>query len=596
MMDKKIVQSEIAEVGGVPSLIVNGEVFPTAAYMTYLEEYNDYASFAREGYRLFSVPVLFSGRWISVTEGFKPFKKGIFDIKNHADFTLFDEAMDKILEACPEALVFPRVNVSMPLWWEKENPMELNIKNSKPCRESFYSEKWLSDVSQMVKDFVNYVENSPYASHVVGYQLAGGNTEEWFHFDMNAGFCKNAEKGFGKFLENNYPHIPFKGLPDITLQDKKLPYFEDEYLTRFFEYASFAVANAVTHLASVVKKELKRKAVVGAFYGYSLEVTIPFHGTHMLKILLEDENIDFICSPNSYIGVRNHFSDWSEMYTADSVRLHGKMCFQECDIRTHLTVPLCEKDLSYDPLKNLTQPIWYGLENKNQTINLLRKVFSRQLIKGNGFWWFDMWGGWYSDREIMKEMKRFREIYSFSLKDKSRKSLSEVAVFVDEGAYKYLSACSLRNVIYNQRHELGLMGAPYDMYDIFDFEKVKNNYKAFIFMSAVKTDYMLSALSFCEKEKIPYISVSEEKEHFSTEELRGFLSSNAVKSYCESDDIVYVNENFISIFSTAEGEKRLKLYQKRKITDCFSEKTESFHGGEIKIHLKKGEIKLYRLD
>lgn len=75
------IHSEIRNCGGVPALYINGEPHAAVAYMTYLEKFNKYDDFASAGYKLFSVPVLFSGRWISITDGLTPFKKGVFDVK-----------------------------------------------------------------------------------------------------------------------------------------------------------------------------------------------------------------------------------------------------------------------------------------------------------------------------------------------------------------------------------------------------------------------------------------------------------------------------------------------------------------------------------
>ncbi|MBQ8943108.1 MAG: hypothetical protein IJ050_01280, partial [Clostridia bacterium] len=68
------------------------------------------------------MPVLFAGRWISSTEVYKPFHAGIFDKKSEPDFSTLDASINRILAACPDAYIFPRVNVSMPLWWIEENP------------------------------------------------------------------------------------------------------------------------------------------------------------------------------------------------------------------------------------------------------------------------------------------------------------------------------------------------------------------------------------------------------------------------------------------------------------------------------------------
>ncbi len=595
MSNNAKVFSEIKNKGGVPTLFVNGEEFPSVAYMTYLEKFNEYDDFAAAGYDFFSVPVLFSGRWISITDGLTPFKRGIFDKKGVPDYSVFDETIEKILAVCPDAYIIPRVNITMPVWWENENPDAVNLRaDGTSARESFHSAKWRNDAKMLLREFVQYVNSSKYAPHIIGYHIAGGNTEEWFHYDLNGGYCKNAEPGFKAFLEKYYPETPFEGLPDISKLKGESVYLNDEYLSRFLEYSNFIVADSICSLASAVKEETNGNVVVGAFYGYTLEVVSPLHGTHALNILLKDKNIDFISSPNSYIGIRSFDCDWTEMYPADSLRLHGKMCFQECDIRTHLTKLLSKRDPSTDPNVLLSGPIWEGVKSKEQARNLIRKSFCRQLIKGNGLWWFDMWGGWYHDDDIMSEMKQFKEIYTESLKAESRQSIAEVAVFVDESAYKYLSDCPYRNTMYNQRKVLGLMGTPYDMYDVFDFAEVCGKYKAVIFISEVKTENMLKALEICREKSISYLMSTTDKPNFSVKELRSFCKSNGVFTYCETGDIIYINNNYFAICAQSGGEKTVKLPKKYKISEL-SGNSAGYSSDTLKFYINEGETKLFSL-
>ena len=589
------IHSEIKDCGGVPTLYINGKPHAAAAYMTYLEKFNKYGDFAAAGYKFFSVPVLFSGRWISITNGLTPFKKGIFDVKDAPDFSLFDESVEKILEACPDAYIIPRVNISMPVWWEKENPDELNIKDGVPRRESFYSQKWCDDASRLLREFTQYTNSCRYAPHIVGYQIAGGNTEEWFHFDMNGGFGECAKPAFRAFLEKYYPETEYKDLPDLTLLNKKDNYFNDEYLSRYIEFANFKVAEAVSRFARIVKEETGGRIAVGTFYGYTLEVTNPLQGNHALNYILKDKNIDFICSPNSYIGVRSPDLDWTEMYPADSVRLHGKMCFQECDIRTHLTQPLSRKDPSTDPHGLLEAPVWQPRGSKYQAVNEIRKSFARQLIKGNALWWFDMWGGWYADSDIMNEMAEFKSIYEQSIKDTDRKSKAEIAVFVDESAYRYLTDCSLRSIFHSQRSELGLMGTPYDIYDVCDFEAVYGKYKAVVLLANAKTVYMENARKICMENSVPCLITSVPKEKFTVNELRTFCKTNGIHIYCETADIIYTNENYICICAVTSGEKTISLGKERNISELlggtFQDHTQSFT-----LKMQKGETRLFRLE
>ncbi|MCQ2477458.1 MAG: hypothetical protein MJ125_06480 [Clostridia bacterium] len=590
---KNKVISRIKDCGGVPTLYINGVPFASAAYMTYLEQFAEYGSFAEKGYDFFSFPVLFSGRWINSAADTPPFKKGIFDDKDSPDFSLFDEGVKKILEKCPDAYIFPRVNISMPLWWEEEHPDGVNVKNGASCRESMYSSTWREDAAKMLRRFTNYVVNSEYVSHIAGYQIAGGNTEEWFHFDLNAGACKNVEKPFAEFLKKNYPETEYRGLPDLSLLDREEIYHDDGYLTRYLEFASASVASAISYFASVIKEETDGNTVVGTFYGYSLEVSSPLWGTHSLKTLLEDKNIDFICSPCSYFEGRNPDADWTEMYPADSVKLHGKMCFQECDIRTNLTQLLSEKDISLDPKRLYTSPIWKGPESKTESINLLRRAFCRQLIRGNGLWWFDMWGGWYNDTDIMDEMKHLRDTYVRSIGYAERGSTAQIAAFIDEDVYAYMGNSPVRGMASYQRKALGMTGTPWDIYDIYDFDRVKDKYKAVIFLSPMKTGNMKNAVSFCNENVVPYLILSEDKQNYTPEELRDFCKANSIHVYSETDDILYINENYGAIYALTEGVKKILLSQKKAIRMLIPSGSKTEVTDRIEIYIKKGETVLF---
>ena len=588
----KGIYSRAGDCGGVPTLFINGEPFPSAAYMTYLEEYNRYEDFAGAGYRLFSVPVLFAGRWISSTEVYKPFHAGIFDKKPEPDFSTLDASINRILSACPDAYIFPRVNVSMPLWWIEENP---ECTDGTGKRELLMSEKFRETAAGMLKAVIEHINGSDYAAHIAGYQLAGGNTEEWFHFDLNAGCCKNAESIFNGWLEKYYPGSGFSGLPDLSLLKGKGPYHKNEHLARYLEFANSSVAQTVCYLCTVAKRETGGNVVAGAFYGYSLEVSSPLYGTHALKTVLECDNVDFICSPNSYYGIRDLSTDWTEMYPAASVRLHGKICMQECDIRTHLTKLLSECAPEYDKGKNMTAEIWHPLKNSEQSVAAIRKSFSRQLINGNGFWWFDMWGGWYSDPEILDDMKKFGEIYASSLKKENRGSVAEVAVFADESAYGYMTECGLRNTAFDRRRELGCMGAPYDYYDVSDFARVYGRYKAIIFLSDLKTPALEEALALCGKNNIKYISTSALKTEYSANELRAFCKSRGVHIYCETDDIVYINANYAAIHSTGAGTKKIRFASRCSYKELLVENGIEATGDALTVRMNANETRLFEI-
>ena len=590
--DRIKVRSHVADLGGTPALFVNGEPFPAAAYMTYLTEYNDYASFAGAGYRLFSVPALCAGRWINAAVDNPPFHRGIFDNKGSPDFSALDGSVRRVLSACPDAYIFPRLNLAAPLWWIEENPSQTDGTGK---RESLFSDVYRQTATDMLRQVIRHIESSDYASRIAGYQLAGGNTEEWFHFDLNGGLCENAIPFFDAFLKKTAPEEKRSGLPDTSPLSGGGPYHQDGYLSRYLSFANRAVAELICHLCGVAQEETDGRLAVGTFYGYSLEVSSPLWGTHSLKTLLDCPDVDFICSPNSYIGVRAPDADWTEMYPADSVRLRGKLCFQECDVRTHLTRPLYEAASEYDPEKRFTAPVWQGLKSREDAVSMIRKSFARQLIKGNGFWWFDMWGGWYRDEKLMKELAAMQEIYAGSLKGPERKYKAGLAVFADEDAFALMTDCPLRSAVHAQRDALGRFGAPYDIFDVCDFDDVFRGYKAALFLNDGSTVPVRRAMERCAENGVPYLFLTEEKPLYSASELRDFCGEHGVHIFCRTDDIVYAGSRHIAVHAVTGGLKTIELEGVRRFRGLLPDDGFCGEGDAIEIRMSKNETRLFGL-
>lgn len=559
--------------GGVPTLFVNGTAQPGLAYITYLPERNCYADFTTAGYRLFSVTAYFGDQGINAVTGILPFSQGIFARIRQADYSSFDTVINQILSTCPDALIIPRVNMALPSWWELEHPEECNDEGTRGShpRSCFSSSKWRQDTEVLLREFIAHVENSPFREHIIGYQLAGGNTEEWFSFDGKGSQGSVSRKRFSEF----YP----KETSEFTYR----------------QFLSNIVAESIVYFAAVVKECIARRLIVGSFYGYTLECPFWQSGHHALQLLLKCPDIDFLCAPSSYMNQRQPGYDWACMTVLDSLTLHGKMFFSEYDTRTYLTRPLAECRVVACEPGTYHDGVWQGPKSPEVSRWLLRANFARQLTHGTGSWWFDMWGGWFADQEIMHEMAEFLVIAKDALLISAKRSVAEVAVVVDESSYAYITDNAIsRRCCYENRRPLGLTGTPYDIYDVADFAAIRLRYSAFIFLCPFLTPGMAMAMDDCREHCRSFLVADRQHPDLSIEKLRNFYRQEKLHCWCDTNDVIYVSSHYLAIHATTAGQKCLHLDATYKVTSLLDPDV-SFTGDCITMTLKDYETKLFKL-
>ncbi len=592
-----MVESKIELVNGKPILFVDGKKTPAAAYITYFDERSHCKDFADAGYKLYSLCASFSSLPLNANTGFSPLF-GIFDTQGKPDFSEFDKNVRQIVAACPDAKIFPRVRITMPQWWVDEHMEECCQSDDGRFREAIYSEEFKITGAKLLREYIAHVQASDYADNIVGYQIAGGFTEEWFHFDSKGSICPNTKKYFNLYLKNHYPE---KYLEDVEIPVEKTysgnGIIEDETVRHYLEFLNVSIAETIAHFAKVTKECVDYKQIVGAFFGYVVDIGGPVRGSSGLWEMLKCPNVDFFCSPNSYAFMRALGKDWHEPIPGQSLKIHGKLYFAENDIRTHLSDYPGNCRPGVDPEKKYESPIWKGPETVEGSVAAVRKAFARQLTHSNAFWWFDMWGGWYDCPELMSEMKQFKEIMTDYTESSIPASNSEVVLIIDETYHRRVGTTDPMYYIAGKyRIALGNTGMPYDIMMVEDYEHCKN-YKAVIlpYPEEYFGDTAKTLKTFCEDNGIPVLTAElKDLTELDTDALRQRLIGAGVHCYCDSGDVIYHGNGYLCIHSATAGKKTITLPHIAEITPITPTST-SFTSDKIEVEMKEFETLIFKV-
>lgn len=564
-------KSLIAQHNGKPTLFIDGAPVAGMAYTTYFEERSRYEDFLGAGYRIFFVNVSFTALPINPQTLFTPFHVGIFEDPDRPDYSEFENAANKILTACPDAIIFPRIYVSMPKWWIESHPDEVYVTEKGHPREVMFSEAFRRDASEMLARVIRYIKASPYASRIGGWMFCGAATQEWLYRDSNGDISQAALEPYARWIQETYgeDHASLPQKAEFEHTEDASPLSENAL--RYSIFSNLAMAKTMDLFAKVIKTETDRRQVVGTFYGYLFEAHSPLFGTHALREVIDSPHVDFFASPNAYLQNRPLGIDWVDMMPVDAMRSHGKLVFMECDIRTYLTTGIQEARPGEYPEDIYKNAIWAGPPTPELSREALRKSYAHQLTRASAIWWFDMWGGWYRDRLLMKALADLKKISDADLsKDASNAISPEVVFFADERGHAYIRKRSPHVKEFKAtRVAMGNTGVPYDALMVEDAEVVLKNYKAAVFPSPFASEEGKKAMALCERLGIPYLTASNTHARLKVDRIIDFYKQSGVHFYSEEKDVVYLGNGYLALHAATEGAKILHLPKALHVTPIF---------------------------
>lgn len=591
-------KTKIQFINGKPLINADESLHSPLAYTAYFDECGEWEDFIKCGYKMFFVNVSFTDLPINNVTSFTPFRTGIFENES-PDYSEFDEMVRSIVAKCPDCMIFPRINIAMPRKWIRENPYE-TVATPTGNRESLFSNKFMLDGTELLKKLLAHISQADYTDRIAGYQLCGGTTQEWIHHDLFGSFSEMGMEKFRNWVLKKY------GIKNIKIPERDD--FESGIVTeetkKYYEFCCEAHTKTIEHFARVTKEFTNNEKIVGVFYGYNAFVPDCLWGLHGLWHIIDSPYIDFFSSPCCYDHNRELGFDWGDMLPVDTLKLHGKLCFVECDIRTHLTKRMQESRPGMYPEDSYqlfdtkgNKTVWCGPETPELSLSAIRKAFAHQITKASGIWWFDMWGGWYHSSDIMADSEKMRLIYE---KANTRKTndlpASEVVLFIDEKAYRNLPRGNgLLNMVNHLRVKMSSSGIPFDTYMVEDAEAVIEKYKVAIFSAPIPSEEGKKAFELCEALNLPYISAEKNAVFYTTEEIRNMLVSFGVHCYNPDGCVVYCGNGILGVHTVADGKNTIKLPKKLRVKALLGEKTNEAETDVITFTANKHSTVLFEL-
>lgn len=482
-------------VNGTPTLFINNKPHSGMAYTAYHPDVAVFADFAKAGVDLYS----FSA---TPTEAGYGLSKTTWTAPGEYDYSQLDERVLMVLEANPDAYIFPRLYLHAPKWWSELHPDECVqydpgdghpvpfIHHNGLPAPCWVSEPWRKATIEGLRRLIAHVEAAPYADRVIGYHLASGTTEEWMMWGANerewVGYSPANVRAFRQWLRRKYGtddalQAAWKN-PQVTLDTASVPLraaretaapgmFRDPQTEQvcidFYLYNSWMVGDTICTLAKAVKEMTGRTKAVGVFYGYLLQLCGEQRqqnaGHLALGQVLASEDVDFLCSPTSYafrqLGGEgtSHF-----MSLLGSVSTHGKLWFDENDIRTSLAPGKIGG--------------WGKPEDVAGDILQQDKELANVIVNGVAQWWFDVGRNRYDDEQLMARIAQLN-VNAQQAVGQDRAPVDQVALVVDEKSLCYLKVGDRlgTELLVRQLPALHRIGTPVGHYLASDLDRLSTH-------------------------------------------------------------------------------------------------------------------------
>ena len=580
---------------------------PFFAYRSFRKDFDTIRKFAETGVKEYCV---FAGNTAnSLGEPYSQYDP-VWKWYNTYDFTPFDEQMTDLLRIVPDARIICLIDLNSPLWLARQQHLDSYFQ----LGNALASRKWREETRKYASAFVEYAQKH-YGERIIAYVPMCGKTDEWMD---HAEGDETAEKLviYQEWCRRNGFPVPNE-IPSVSRRENA-PWANGQLrdparnadAVRYWQFTSEFIADGILDFAALIRQHLHPGQKIGVFYGYIMELSeMAVSLGHLAYEKVESSPlIDFLLSPGDYsdrfMGGGSGF-----MTPNGTLHLHAKSYLYEIDHRTH-TANM--KLTPYVELKG--QPAW---KNLAEDIAGMRREFCRTLFHGASLWWFNMWGGFYTDPSHFETIRQCRALWE-EYADAAFQPDAETALIVDPENALLLHDTQTQRCYCLAQNTLNRMGAPYFIYSLRDLPSLPASVKLLIF--AIMPEVTPEKRTFLEQYAFPgrrcfwygpcgltdgsgknAVSLPgnrvENIFEFTPELLRREGKTAGVHFYTDMHCPVWAGKNLLSIHTARGGKKRITLKRKAKrVTELFSGKIAAGECLSFDYHFEGPDTVLFRLD
>ena len=383
---------------------------------------------------------------------------------------------------------------------------------------SHASQSKVKEYCENVASLVNYFENSPYASKIVGYGFSGEMDGQWHMYAPYSGrgtkvgmvdYSPVMLEYFRAYLRSKYQteaalQKAWKR-PDVTFETAVIPGYDERVGENFFvskaasDYAeAYAKAEVelIAALSKTAKDTLKRKALIWVYTKDSYrDVGLNQFLPHVLNSGSGFEQyttpyFDACGNPTDYYFRQNGLHP-ANRGCHSSAHLNKKIKLLEMDLRSYLTQQ---------------HQIFYGGYTAFDTMNHFRNVLMEGFQYGSSYRFYTFWLGWYNNKGIRNIMRRMNEIeraqLTLPIRWKKRvchfyddRAITHIGNFDDRGnrIRHYYFAKGLSGIGSTTLNRSGVGFETYYLRDLLNPDFPADQFDVFIFDSCFRFDDKLLA-------------------------------------------------------------------------------------------------------